>query len=320
MKILSYPRLHITLADLAGVTLRRFGGAGIAINGLPATVEIERSHHPQLLLSEGLDVATFDDLHAVLKRAQPLSGPVKVSVISAPPQHVGLGSKTALAMAITEGAFRVWNRSSTREEVQRVSGRGGASGVGVHTFFDGGFVVDGGHKKQPDGVPFRPSSAASGYTPPPLLVRLNVPTSWQFTLLVPLGRRYSGRDERTFFETHTPLGSSTTLRSLALVYHGVAAAVACDDIGLMAVALADIHRNGFKRRELRGQPPVVGRLLRLLQERGIPSGMSSMGPLVYAISVDTKSTSMIHEIAADFGVRVLGTFAARNTGHQVIHD
>jgi len=319
MKIISYPRLHITLVDLAGVTHRRFGGAGIAIDGLPTVVHVERSRRPYVHSDIALDDGTLAVVRSILERVRPICGGVAITVTAAPPQHIGLGSKTALAMAIAAGAFRVWKYTANRDAIQTLSGRGGASGVGIHTFFDGGFIADGGHIRQPAGAPFRPSSATSGHSPPPALVRVSVPRSWRFTLLLPKGRCYSGTDERLFFDTYTPISSAAALRTLALVYHGIAPAVASDDLPLMRRALQEIQQTGFKRLELRGQPTSVRRVLRSLQAKSVPAGMSSMGPLIYAITSDVDGVDRIREVAKEYDTSVLGTFQARRKGYEISH-
>jgi beta-ribofuranosylaminobenzene 5'-phosphate synthase len=319
MKIRSYPRLHITLADLAGVTLRCFGGAGVAIDGLPTIIDVRRGRGSPLRLPPAFDEATSAQIRAIIDRVRPLCGSITVTVHSAPPQHVGLGSKTSLAMAVVAGAFGAAGRDGTREELQRLSGRGGASGVGIHTFFDGGLVIDGGHPQQPKGTRFGPSSSRSGHVPPPSLVRLPVPSSWRFTLFLPRrGHRYSGREEQRFFACQTPISPTAALRTIALMYHGIATAIASADIRLFAEALARIHRTGFKQREVYGQPPPVRRLLRALQKRSFAAGMSSMGPLVYAVTDDTMTRHAAETVALEFDATLLGTFVARNTGYEVV--
>lgn len=317
MRVISFPRVHIALADLAGATFRRFGGAGISIDGLPTIVDVERvSRHPQVMIPPTSGESTLRVIHALLDRLRPECGDLSVTVAKAPPEHIGLGSKTSLVMAVLVGAFGAAQVDRTRDELQNLSRRGGASGVGIHTFFDGGFIADGGHRQELGTSDFLPSSASLGHRPPPKLVQLSVPSSWHFTLILPRGHTYSGQDEVAFFRQHTPISEQSALRVLGLLYHGVSAAVATDDFALFREALAELQRCGFKRREIAGQPRIIRLVLRRLREQSIAAGMSSMGPLVYAVSPDAEAAEIAKATATELGAAVLGTFRARNTGYE----
>ncbi len=315
MRVISYPRIHIALADLAGVTHRRFGGSGFAVDGLPTVVRVWRSRESRVQLQAAVDQATLQQVEDLLFRARSIIRRVSVVLESAPPQHVGLGSKTAIIAAVSLALYRLAGRNATRTEIQRLSGRGGASGVGINTFFDGGFVADAGHAND-FGASFRPSSAMKGHRPPPVIARHSVPAAWRVTLLLPSGNKYTGASERRFFEQNTPITPSAALRTIALLYHGVATAIVTADLQLLADSLKQIHRTGFKHRELLGQSDGVRRILLSLQRMSIAAGMSSMGPLIYALTDTDRDCEAVLAVARTQRVSILGSFQARNAGYE----
>ncbi|MEX0729013.1 MAG: beta-ribofuranosylaminobenzene 5'-phosphate synthase family protein [Planctomycetaceae bacterium] len=206
------------------------------------------------------------------------------------------------------------------KQIQILSGRGGASGVGIHGFFTGGFILDAGHKRESIDC-FAPSSGRNPGCTPALLANVEIPTRWRFALLLPKGYRYSGHREKRFFQEHTPVPKSEVKETLALLHHGVFPAVLEDSIDALRPALREMHRCGFKKRELYGQAAAVRRLFSKLCE--IPEcavGMSSLGPLVYAVMREPPQEFLSHlaEIADKEDAVILDICAGRNRGYEVI--
>jgi beta-ribofuranosylaminobenzene 5'-phosphate synthase len=317
----SYPRLHVGLLDLAHATHRDHGGAGFYINGMPAEVEVVRSRETQVVGLEGLDPEGRRDVRRAIDRILALAGPHRCAVRlrSLLPQHVGLGSKTATLLGVLQGINLELGLNLGRETIQRLSGRGGTSGVGVNAFFRGGFVADCGHPAS-EASGFTPSSGQSGFCIPPVVCRLRVPRDWRFHLFLLDGRRLSSRAEMAFFVRNTPIPVKEALRSIAALYHGVIPAVLGGDLGLLKTALDELHSTGFKAREVRGQRDSVKRFIRAVsQETDLAVGMSSLGPLVYAIGTRSLATDVqrIADLARKFGGLPLGTFPGRSQGYEV---
>ena len=186
----SFPRIHVTLIDLGGATRRRFGGAGFALDAMPAVVKAFRGRECGVEGAPNLKGRDRNGLELyVRKLSRILEQTLRVEIQSVMEQHIGLGSKTALLLAAGLACNAVGGARLQRETLVRMSGRGGASGVGVNVAFDGGFVVDGGHRVGTLNDNFGPSSAGGGSTLPPKLVRLEFPASWRVHLFLPRGRR-----------------------------------------------------------------------------------------------------------------------------------
>jgi beta-RFAP synthase len=130
----------------------------------------------------------------------------RITVLDAPPAHIGLGSGTQLALAIATGVSRVARQSPTRpEDLAALTGRARRSSVGLHGFFRGGMIVDAGK---------RPRDVVS-----PLLARIDLPAPWRFVLLIsPDEQGLSGdAEERAFAELPAvDARTATGLRHLAL--------------------------------------------------------------------------------------------------------
>lgn len=109
------------------------------------------------------------------------------------------------------------------------------------------------------------------------------------------------------------------LETIALVTNGLAPAVATEDLDALAECLFAIHRTGFKKRELDAQTEEVRELLAEVSALG-PAGLSSLGPLVYAVHAVDDVPSGLDRMAERFRAEDLGTWAARENGFEVIGE
>lgn len=321
----AYPRIHITLIDLAGISHRRYGGAGYSLDGFPIEARVSHASDSAVVYHSSVDARDQHDVSSLLVRMSTrLSEHFRVEVMPLPPQHAGFGTKTAMLSAISAACNALQGDPLTADDLKRVTRRGGASGVGVNAFFQGGLIVDLGHPES-TGTQFVPSSAGHPISPPPVAVRLSFPTSWQTHLFLPKqGHRWSGDREVALFQRNTPLPRHEVLHILAEVYHGIVPAVVEQDHRLLRRAIQEIHHAGMKKRELSEQHPCVSRLIDALGDGDSAAvGMSSMGPLLYAIVPEDRAPSMartaqrIHDSGQ---AEYLGQCSGRNSGHEIVVD
>ena len=241
--------------------------------------------------------------------------PVETIVHGHAPQHVGLGTKTALKLAVVSAYHRLVETPTDRAAQQRLSGRGGASGIGIHGFFEGGVLWDVG--KPAEAVEaLLPSGAGLATSTPTLMMRQAFPSSWRVGLCLPRAQRSHGEDERRFFEANTPIPRDEALETMVLLYHGVLPAFRQADIALLASSLAAVSQTGFKRLEIERCGVPVLKLLGDLGARGYAAGMSSMGPLVYVIFAadDERAPDEIAETCAIHDAEWLGSCCGLNRG------
>jgi len=309
------------LADLSDATPRRYGGAGLALGGPSLAVSCRKAGSYSQLGFDLVDRRTRGDVDRALTRLARRAGPIGCSLTleRAFPQHVGLGSKTALLLAVLRSVDVVLKLQLTKRDLQSLSGRGGSSGIGIHTFFVGGVVADGGHASA--GEQFRPSSAASpSHELPPLNVRLAFPSNWRITLVLPRGARQQDRNERHFFQAHTPIPDRESLETVAWIYHGLTPAFSLGDLTLLGESVRGMSRTGFKKREILGQPQSLRSLLRALHH--LPecaAGMSSMGPIIFVIheAGNASIVAAVRKLADNGGAHVLGSWRGRNLGASI---
>jgi beta-ribofuranosylaminobenzene 5'-phosphate synthase len=317
----AFPRIHVALADLGRATARAYGGAGFALEGPAFAVSASISDEQSLIGFDSLDDQAYREVQDALARLEAHVGrgmPYEFVLQGRVRQHVGLGTKTALILATLQAATRVSGPELPMSVLQLLSGRGGASGVGINTFFTGGLVLDSGHRQ--GSVPdLFPSSARTPSEIPPVTARLPVPPTWRFRLFLPLGRRVSGWEEKDFFESAIPVARAEVLETIALLFNGLAPAIATEDLGALASCLSALHQTGFKKRELEAQTEEVRALLAEASALG-PAGLSSLGPLVYAVYADGEVPDGLDRMAERFEAEDLGTWAARDNGFEVIEE
>lgn len=323
--IQSYPRLHVSLFDLAGATGRKYGGAGFAIDGLPIQLSVTTVEKSDIIVEKD-EAVIRREIEAALSRTSMYVKrelPVSIHVSGPLRRHLGLGSKTALLLGVLQGVNDELELGLTPAELQILSGRGGTSGVGVNSFFSGGFIIDGGHPQDHSTI-FEPSSRSKGFTIPPLMYGCPIPPNWRFHLfdLSDGVRRYEA-DEQGFFSSNAPVPPAEVFEVIAIAYQTLGPAVRDADLLLLRTGISRISDLGFKSREIRGQSESVRALIAAL---GVyPScavGMSSMGPLVYAVSSlgDGAFADYLEVIAGSVRFVYLGAFPGRNTGFGEVRE
>jgi beta-ribofuranosylaminobenzene 5'-phosphate synthase len=321
----AFPRIHISLIDLGNATGRHYGGGGFNIDGNCTEVSAVMTQADEI---EGLDLVDDDarsDVDRVLSEFRSFRANlprIRISIRRVPSQHAGFGTKTALLLAILSAANLETAAGLTQVELQRLSGRGGTSGVGINLFFEGGFVCDLGHPNRQD-MSFQPSSYSYATEIPPIACRWNFPEIWRVLLVLPPGKRLAGASEGNFFRASTPLPSNQVLEALAAMYHGVLPAVITSHHELLSFALGKLHKTGFKRLELEAQSEEVKRAYRQLSViKGIAIGLSSLGPLLYAVvhADDSQAIGSVEDWCLENDSIFLGAFRGRNLGCDVIHD
>jgi beta-ribofuranosylaminobenzene 5'-phosphate synthase len=321
--VTAFSRLHVGLIDLAGITSRRYGGAGFCLQSPVVRVSAKLADVSTLATPPTLSRRAVDDIKRAMAALSLLTPAAwRVEVLEAPMEHIGLGTKTALLLAVVTACAHAADLALSREQIQGLSGRGGTSGIGVNVFFTGGFVVDLGHPQTSENL-FGPSSTGPPRSLPRLSVCLPIPQNWRFHLFLPGGLCYTTEGERAFFIQRAPIPPSEVLDVLASVYHSIVPAVAYDDFDLLRVGLSRIQQVGFKLREIRGQPHSVGGLIHRLEEMpDLAVGMSSMGPLVYAIRADPAELpdSLLQSLANENGADYLGSTVGRNEGHATVYE
>lgn len=320
MHIIARSRIHVSLADMGFASLRAFGGVGFSIEKPAVVFQFETCSGVEIHGIEVLDEEGRVDLRQVIERMNGDQEKLNFRAVlkATPPQHVGFGSKTALSLALIAGVNEFRAVGWSVDEMQRMSGRGAASGVGVHSFFKGGVIWDVGHRAE-TGKRLLPSGWVTPTGVPPLGARIPFPDGWRIALLLPDERPMTGPEEAKFFVENAPVSKLEALSTMAALYHGVLPAILLQDYGALASALAEVHGTGFKLRELRIWSRELQTALADLSKAGFAVGLSSVGPLIYIVlpDDDLAAVAEIKAICARLTFRMIAAVRGWNSGYEV---
>jgi beta-ribofuranosylaminobenzene 5'-phosphate synthase len=270
-------RLHMGMLDVAGSRARRFGGLGVALSRPAAVVEV--SPHDDVT-AEGPDAERALAVARRCREALALAGGARVRVFEAIPAHVGLGSGTKLALAVTAAMAALAGRTPEPEAIARAAGRGARSAVGLWTFALGGLVVEGG---------VRPGVER----PAPLLARHAMPDEWRCVLAIPGAEPgLSGQAEEEAFARLRPDPDRAALTA-QLVLTSLLPGLAEGNLTEFGEALTRVQRLvGESFASVQGGVfhPRAGALVDALLRLGAAgAGQSSWGPAVYGIVGDEQA-------------------------------
>ena len=248
-----------------------------------------------------------------------IDGGFKFTVKTPYPPHSGLGSGTQLSLAVAKLISKMNNVDLKASDLAKIVGRGGTSGIGVESFENGGFIVDGGHKiiEKPN---FLPSSASTA-SPPPIIARYDFPLDWKIILTIPdVERGVSGAEEIDAFKNYCPIALNEVEKLSHILLMKLMPAVIESDLDSFGNAVNTIQDIGFKKIENKLQNPIIANIMDDLRIAGAAGvGMSSFGPTIYAVT-DTNEQNIVD--AAEESLRNVGgeiiTTSARNFGARLL--
>jgi beta-ribofuranosylaminobenzene 5'-phosphate synthase len=285
-------RLHLGMLDASGEGARRFGGLGVAVTR-PAVI-VRATASGGRVEVEGPDAERAARVAGRVREAlgDGDSG-ARVGVLEAIPPHVGLGSGTKLALAVTAALCGLAGRTPEPVELARLAGRGARSAVGLWTFALGGLVVEGGRRRGSD-------------EPAPLLVRHAMPDEWRCVLAVPAAEPgLSGAAEVEAFADLRP-HPARSAEIAQVVLTALLPAVVERDLPEFGAALTRLQRLvGDAFAPVQGgtfhprAEPVIDAMLRL---GAAGAGQSSWGPAVYGlVGGEAEAKVLARRLEAEFG-------------------
>lgn len=282
-------RVHVTLIDMNGSSGRLDGSVGFAVSDPLLRIALARRPEGSAGLSLPARVAT-EVAWAAERLGVP--GEVDVRLTAGIPAHRGFGSGTQLRLALLRGLATLYGMDLDDAALFRASGRGGASGIGLHCFLRGGVIVDGGHSAaaKPE---FRPSRFAAAVTAPPLLFAARPPEGWGVLLAMPTSASgLAGPAELSFMKANTPIPLREVQEVAHIVLMGLIPALVERDLAAFGRSLTLLQDVGWKRRHWARPDLAPWRPLldAVLASGAAGGGLSSTGPLVYGV-FDRATTS-----------------------------
>ena len=286
LRVRTASRLHFGLLGWGPPAARQFGGVGLMVE------------NPGIeLIAEPVGAGTVDGPLAerarnIIRQVQERAAaggeaacrfvPARFQVVSAPPEHVGLGVGTQLSLAVVRLLCELAGKKDPSVEcLARLSGRGRRSGIGLHGFLHGGLIVDGGRRDE--------------VHPPPLVARMPFPENWSVLTIQPPGLRgRHGADEVRAFGELPPLPDRVTDRLCRLVLLGILPAVAERDFPSFGAALHELQlKVGAAFAPAQGgifSSPRSEAIVAEMNRLGLTgAGQTSWGPTLFAFGILSAS-------------------------------
>lgn len=316
-------RLHVTLISLHTNGYRQNGGFGFAIEEPSLNIRGEKSQSFEIIdhRERGFSMDEKRRLLNVLEQtadqknfAQKCTIEISGDVAS----HMGFGTGTAIRLASLELLYLINGSEYTEQEIINASGRGGTSGIGIHTYFNGGYVFDIGRSDLNGN--FTPSCATEKNPSSPLALIQGSMPEWEIGLCVP---KYihskSEVEEKAFFSQTCPIEPSESYEALYHVVYGVLGGIKEENRATFEKAIKNIQSCRWKSAERQLYDGQIERIEQVLYDAGADSvGMSSLGASLF-FTADNMQNVMknARELLPECDLRVT---LPNNTGRIIIHD
>ncbi|TKV72471.1 beta-ribofuranosylaminobenzene 5'-phosphate synthase [Rhizobium sp. AU243] len=300
---------------------RRNGGLGFSIAAPSALLKFEPADDFSLIDNRKVPMGE-PERRAVLARLRLVSGrfpfrsSVSITIEGDMPTHFGMGSGTAIRLACLEGAFLSEGLTYNSADVVMASGRGGTSGVGISTYFSGGFVFDLGIASE-KAAGFHPSSRGNVMSLPLLLKQTNLPR-WPLGICIPRAcKPKSQAEEIEFFASSAPIDACSSYEAAYAAVFGVLTSVLEQDYEAFTSAINLMQGTKWKRLEAEQYGSGLERARSSLRRLGADCvGMSSLGPALYFFAPGERLQE-INDLQAELDCEVLLT-TPNNSGRKVV--
>jgi beta-RFAP synthase len=279
-------RLHFGMFSFNDPARRQFGGAGVMIERPGLVLRITPATRLEtagpLAMRAELFARRWAEFHEVEAPRR------RIEIRSTPPQHVGLGAGTQLALSVGAGLNASFDLPTmSPQELSMCVGRGQRSAVGTYGFGLGGLIIEAGKLQ-------RESLA-------PLVDRVELPRPWRFVLLRP-GRQegLSGEAERRAFRDLPPVSEHVTRRLWELAQGEMGPAARRADIAAFGESVYQFGwEAGMCFAARQGGPfasPRLAQWVATIREMGVAGvGQSSWGPTIFALLPDPAAAESFAE-------------------------
>lgn len=184
------------------------GGIGFSISEPSIIVIAEASQQLSIFdkrtisMSSDASERLIDTLRHAAKIGE-LEKAVSFTITGEVSPNSGFGSGTSIRLACLEALYLVNGIKISDDKLVAISRRGGTSGIGINTYFQGGFVADLGRKNIKKHEPsFQVESNA---TSTPMLLKLIKTPAWDIGIFFPSDiPSISEEEEKQFFKDIYP--------------------------------------------------------------------------------------------------------------------
>jgi len=308
--VIAPARLHMGFIDLSGALGRHFGSIGMALEQIHTRVDVSFA---ETLTVNGLCADRVEKALTRLCQRLQLPESLRVDVIAAIPEHVGLGSGTQLSLALGAALNAYYGLNLSVRDIAHLTDRGARSGIGIGAFEAGGLVVDGG--RGPDTLT------------PPILAQIAVPESWRFILVFDTrGQGLHGEQEVSAFRKLPPFPRREAERLAYLLLMQALPAIAERNLTAFGEVITELQNSvGRHFAPVQGgvfASPEVAQTMAWLQAQGaVAIGQTSWGPTGFCGLPDPdRAAHLLSELQRQFASQYLEfqVVSARNSGADII--
>ncbi len=296
--------------DLSGSLGRHFGSIGVALNEISTRLSVTGAEQ---LSINGLAPQRVAKCVSLLCEALQVSDKLNITIETAIPEHVGLGSGTQLSLAIGAALNEFYGLGLSVREIAAMADRGLRSGIGIGVFEQGGLVVDGGRGEKT--------------ITPPVLVHMDIPDNWRFILVFDQrGQGLHGQQEIKAFKELPLFSSQEAARLCYLLLMQGLPAIAENDIKKFGDVITQLqHSVGEHFASVQGgifASPEVAAVMEWLAQQGAEAiGQTSWGPTGFCafdgIGQAEQCVQLARQTFAHFEQVSFVVASARNSGGEV---
>ena len=292
ISIKTFSRKHLSLISLHNDGYRKNGGFGFSISEPSLIISGDITSKFEIIdyrkngFTEEQKIKLIEILENIYTKKR-FTQQCIIEIKGDVPSHKGFGSGTSIRLACVELLYLLNKSLYTPTEIVKESLRGGTSGIGINTYFKGGFVFDIGHSERNN--IFLPSNAleTSEHVYPLVLLEENMP-NWDIGICIPNNiSSLSEKEEKIFFQETCPIEPHQSYESLYHIVFGLIGAIKENNIEVFAKALQNLQNSKWKDSErniYKGNIQVVEQKLYDCGALGV--GMSSLGPSLFFIGKD----------------------------------
>lgn len=293
LRIKVFPRIHISLIGMNNDGYRLNGGVGFSIATPTLDISFEPSDSIEVIdkrdqgfaqneldrLKKHLCNAIMNDKFDIAFRCI-----IHDSMLQS---HVGFGSNTMVYLACVEALFILNGYSYTDNDVVALSGRGGTSGIGINTYFKGGFIFDVGISNLGQRALAPSSVFMDKVGDKPLLLKSITLPEWQIGICIPPIRHKTEEEEKSFFQKNCPINKDSVEKILYEAVYGITSSLMEDNFNVFCQSIDAIQQTKWKllERVLYGKKLQTAESI-IRNAGAICVGMSSLGPLLYFFGND----------------------------------
>ncbi|CAA7614364.1 Beta-ribofuranosylaminobenzene 5'-phosphate synthase family [Magnetospirillum sp. LM-5] len=255
-------------------------------------------------------ISHFADMHKIVQG-------VHIEITGAMRTHVGMGSATALRLGSIEGLAKLNGLQLPRDALIKASGRGGTSGIGINSYFEGGMICDLG--RAADGARHAPSSIVLSAHSPLALPMIEMPP-WPILLCIPRAIVPKSQiEEIAFFSRTAPLPAPASFKACYIALFGIYAAVRERNYTAFCDGIDAMQDTDWKRAERAEYGDTLAGVSTVLRANGADCvGMSSLGPMLFCFAPAQRMAALVaaaHVLDCDSYLTV-----PANQGREVIYN